>query len=414
VSAGVLAVEGNALYRAGGTDVPVTDGGTGASSASDARTNLGLAIGTDVQAYDADLAAFAGLASTGLVARTGSGTVAARTITGTTDEIDVANGDGVSGNPTLSLPSTILVGGLKPAANGTTALRLYHANGSTPLLTCDTTNGGVGIGNITPTSSCVLTVTGASGQSVSFTKTPGNTGSGLNTAFVFSEIGSITADNAFWNGLQYGGHLVTESGGFVFPRMTYYSESTAVADPTDYRWIIQCGNTTNTAQNLVFQAKATSAQTAETQGAVRFSTNLTDALFVGRNGNIGIGGTTSFGTNATRVIGMSNAGVAPASSPANIVQIYCEDVSSSARLKIRDEAGNIYTISKQTALTAALTTITHTAPGTPDYAVQDLTNSGGFGFATKDEGNTVLSVIARLQTRVNELETKLQAIGLLT
>ena len=35
------------------------------------------------------------------------------------------------------------------------------------------------------------------------------------------------------------------------------------------------------------------------------------------------------------------------------------------------------------------------------------------GFATKDEGNTVLSVIANLQTRVEELETKLQAHGLI-
>lgn len=41
-SAGDIAVEGAAIYRAGGTDVPLTDGGTGASNASGARTNLGL------------------------------------------------------------------------------------------------------------------------------------------------------------------------------------------------------------------------------------------------------------------------------------------------------------------------------------------------------------------------------------
>ena len=71
-------------------------------------------------------------------------------------------------------------------------------------------------------------------------------------------------------------------------------------------------------------------------------------------------------------------------------------------------------VTKPAANTAALTTITSTAPGTPDYAIQDLTSTTPFGFVTKDEGNSVLSVIANLQARVTQLETKLQTLGLLS
>lgn len=64
------------------------------------------------------------------------------------------------------------------------------------------------------------------------------------------------------------------------------------------------------------------------------------------------------------------------------------------------------------ALTAQLTSITHTEPGTPDYAIQGVTQTTPFGFVTADEGNSVLKVVLNLQTRLAEVEARLEALGL--
>jgi hypothetical protein len=65
-----------------------------------------------------------------------------------------------------------------------------------------------------------------------------------------------------------------------------------------------------------------------------------------------------------------------------------------------------------TAIAVNLTEITHTAPSSPDYALQDLVQNTGFGFVTKDEGNSTLAVIKNLQQQVATMRAALKAAGI--
>jgi hypothetical protein len=107
VADGAGKLENWVSYRPGGTAIAVADGGTGSSTATGARTALGLQIGTDVQGHSAELDAVSGLA-VGLATRTGSGTWSARMLTGTNNRISVANGDGAAGSPAIDIGSDVV------------------------------------------------------------------------------------------------------------------------------------------------------------------------------------------------------------------------------------------------------------------------------------------------------------------
>lgn len=126
-SAGVLQVEGNRLFAVGGTDVPVADGGTGASTAAGAATNLGLGTGDSPQFTAVNV----GDASDTTITRASAGVIAvegknAYLVGGT----DVAVTDGGTGSSTAAGAATALGLGTGDSPQ-LTAVNIGHATDTT-------------------------------------------------------------------------------------------------------------------------------------------------------------------------------------------------------------------------------------------------------------------------------------------
>jgi hypothetical protein len=96
------------------------------------------------QASNADLSAVAGLSTTGVVVRTGSGTATTRSVAAGTG-VAVTNGDGVSGNPTVALASVAdqrLLGNVSGSAAAPTALTGTQTTALLDVVAGDTGSGG--------------------------------------------------------------------------------------------------------------------------------------------------------------------------------------------------------------------------------------------------------------------------------
>lgn len=127
-------LNGTGFVKATGTTISY-DNATYLTTASAAAT---------YQPLDSTLTSLAAYNTNGILTQTAADTFTGRTLTGTANEITVVNGDGVSGNPTISIPSAVTLTG-KTLTGGT------YAGVSSLQLGADTAVTALTTGTYTPT-----------------------------------------------------------------------------------------------------------------------------------------------------------------------------------------------------------------------------------------------------------------------
>lgn len=273
------------LYVTGGTDVAVADGGTGLS----AIAALSILVANSVNTY-------------------------------------VALTPGAGNSIRMNAGGTAWEAYAPSGLSGLTATRVPFAASATTLtddaqFTFDATNNALTVDGIRMFSFGLLNSSNIFGADAgNFTSTAiGNTGFGYQ---------SLVAIDTGAGNLALG-----------------YLSGTGITTGSDNIMLNSAGITTGS-NNLIVGPVNPASATASGQIVVMnaiYGAGHTATGSTVSSGNIGFFINT-WGTSAARVISIGN-GTAPSTSIADGIQLYAEDVAASSELKVRDEAGNITTLS---------------------------------------------------------------------
>jgi hypothetical protein len=239
-SAGDINVEGNIIYRAGGTDVPVADGGTGASSASAAATALGVGTGDSPQFTAVNI----GAATDTTVARASAGDINVEgNLIYRAGGTDVPVTDGGTGASSLT-DGGVLLGSGTGAVTAMAVLtdsQMIVGNGSTdPVAESGATlRTSIGVGTTDAVQFKTVLATTDTDTS--------NTGNvtldfAANQNFILTLTGNVTLDNPTTEAVGQAGVIVCIQDG---------TGSRTLGMGTDYETVGGAGITLSTAANAV-------------------------------------------------------------------------------------------------------------------------------------------------------------------